>query len=657
MRYLIALAFSILTCTIKSQVLPADTIPAIIRVNSDSTKIKFGATLRELRQISGAPVPFYTYFWEFGDGNFSFEKEPFHCYTDTGTYNIRMYATNNYDDGKPPPTRPKKIKVDKQQPAQYANNNYFKSGGSIQLKTNRMPKPAEEMVLIIGYRNKPEWNVSNLSGKLALMYNEKQFKQNNFALNDARSHHNEQKTEINTLLTYVPVKKTVEDDWKQKGGPGQIEIFKTDENSKVLKDKTDLFRNTEAWKFENLKQGEERFMFISLNTTPEMLQDTNAVVTISAVFIPDDPLIEHEITDLQLQIVASHDPNKMMLKNRRMNYRFTGKKRELNYKVRFQNTGEGPAKKVAIGVRSAGILDLSTLKVSGSQPKCIPCDSAYANQSCLDTVVTRDSVEFIFRNIYLPGVKQKGVSDLDSTMGYVEYTVKFKKKPKKVPFDSQAAIVFDKNEPIYTNRSVGRFKPGLSPAIIAVYGSQVNNPKSVALGNRNFGLGASIAPFAPHRKYLQWEIYVNSFNESETYLGRKNGGDTVINRIAYKIDYREGFQKTKIASIDVVPAQLRYNINSFMGIGAGALVSVNISTSKEKIKNFYVQSYNGQVAETTVLSSSENEDIKGFDQWKTTLFADVQLGRVRVGPSLGLRYLHTLNVNDRRLSTYLTWKF
>lgn len=655
MKQLITALFLLFWFSGNAQVNPADTIPAVINVNQENSTLRFNASLRDLRQIAGTPLPFYTYFWEFGDGNFSFEKEPSHSYRDTGTYDVRVYATNNYDDGKPPPTKPKKLSVPKAAPVSYASTaSFFKSGGSVELKTNRMPKPAEETVLLVGYRNKQEWNIPNLSGKIAILYNEKQFKQDNFKLNEIRKYHNEQPSSFSSLMAYIPLKKTEEEDWKQKGGPAIIEKLKPDEHSRVIKDKTDLFRNSDVLKFANLKQGEERFMFLSLNTTPEMLQDTNAVVTISALFIPDDPLLEHEILDLQLQIVASHDPNKMMLKNRRMNYRFTGKKRELSYKVRFQNTGEGPAKKIAIGIRTADVLDLSTIKITDSQPKCIPCDSAYANQSCLDTIVSKDSVQFVFRNIYLPGVKQKGVSDLDSTMGFIAYSVKFKKKPKKLPFDSQAAIVFDKNEPIYTNRSVGRFSPGLSPGIILGYGSQVGN-KDIKLGNNDFSLGFSLSPYAPHRKYFQVELYMSSFNATETYLGQTKGGrDTVIDNVGYIIASRDEFMKSKVLTIDAVPAQLRYNLNSFVGFGAGAMVSVNINTTNERRQDINLQNANGV---NLVVNSVQKEASERFNQWKTTLFADVQLGRVRVGPSLGIRYLHSLNSNDSRISTYLTWKF
>src|SRR5258706_5065831 len=82
-----------------------DSIPPEIRVEEKGDSVHFSSSLRPLRQIAGAPSSFYTYFWELGDGRFSFEKEPLYSYRDTGLYQVRLYATNNYDDGKAHPTR------------------------------------------------------------------------------------------------------------------------------------------------------------------------------------------------------------------------------------------------------------------------------------------------------------------------------------------------------------------------------------------------------------------------------------------------------------------------------------------------------------------------------------------------------------------------
>lgn len=119
MKQLITALFLLFWFSGNAQVNPADTIPAVINANQENSTLHFNASLRDLRQIAGAPLPFYTYFWEFGDGNFSFEKEPSHSYRDTGTYDVRVYATNNYDDGKPPPTKPKKLSVPKATPVSY----------------------------------------------------------------------------------------------------------------------------------------------------------------------------------------------------------------------------------------------------------------------------------------------------------------------------------------------------------------------------------------------------------------------------------------------------------------------------------------------------------------------------------------------------------
>ena len=108
-----------------------DTAAAEINPQIENNLVKFGASLRPLRQIAGAPASFYTYFWEFGDGSYSFEKEPMHVYKDTGNYDVRLYATNNYDDGKKPNTRPRRVRVNNRSNlAQYKSPAFFSGEGS-----------------------------------------------------------------------------------------------------------------------------------------------------------------------------------------------------------------------------------------------------------------------------------------------------------------------------------------------------------------------------------------------------------------------------------------------------------------------------------------------------------------------------------------------
>ncbi|HTM97169.1 MAG TPA: hypothetical protein VL088_00425, partial [Pedobacter sp.] len=52
-----------------------------------------------------------------------------------------------------------------------------------------------------------------------------------------------------------------------------------------------------------------------------------------------------------------------------------------------------------------------------------------------------------------------------------------------------------------------------------------------------------------------------------------------------------------------------------------------------------------------------NELKKNFTDANVSFFADVQLGLVRVGPSIGFRYLFDPKTNNNRMATYVTWKF
>lgn len=666
-KLLTTILFCLCLTTLKAQVLPSDTIPTVIHYKTENGITKFTSELRPLRAIAGAPAPFYTYFWEFGDGGFSFEENPSHVYTRYDSIMVRLFATNNYDDGKRPPTRPKPIvrppatpKPAATKPMLASNGGYnlFKMGGNIEMKTNCMPKPGDDMMLVLGYRNKAENGQQNLNGTIAILYNDVEFSNNNFELAAARTYHNEKKSELKPLLNTAFLNKKTQEPVYYASLDHHLNISPAEKV--LLKDQAKAFRSQQSWKFEDLQQNEERFVFMHFKTTPEMLKDTNAVVRISGAFIPDNPLVETEFFNLELQIVASHDPNKMVLQKSRMNYRLTGKNRELTYKVRFQNTGKGPAKKIDVGVNISEVFDPSTLKVVSTKPEVKSCDSAYANQSCLKTLFRADSVHFVFTNIYLPGTQQKGVNDADSTQGFVEYKIKFKEKPPKLPIKSGAAIVFDKNEPIYTNRAVGRFKMGLSPGIIVGYGFPFQTDNGNYLSNRNVVVGATLSPYASHRYYWQAELYFNSFNE-RTYqvtLETEIRKDTVINNVAYQIMDKQLYKTTRVATINAVPLQMRYNVHKYVGVGAGALVAIDLYNRTFNELRYKLRSTNANGTTTDIDLNRAMDEVKdSFSEVSASFFADIQLGLVRVGPALGLRYIYDPKTNNNRMTTYVSWKF
>ena len=181
-----------------------DTTAAKVNLRINDNEVSFSSELRALRQVAGAPETFYTYFWEFGDGTFSFKEQPRHIYKDTGLYQVRLFATNNYDDGKPPPTRPKPTRVNRTRPiyASNDNNSFFKQGGAIEMKVNRMPKPDEDMVLIMGYQN--ENTGTAMGGSLILFYNEKEFKAKSFNLEEERIYNNETRSSLSSVVAFAP---------------------------------------------------------------------------------------------------------------------------------------------------------------------------------------------------------------------------------------------------------------------------------------------------------------------------------------------------------------------------------------------------------------------------------------------------------------------
>lgn len=639
-----------------------DTTTAEINPSIEDSKVKFGSVLRPLRQVAGAPAAFYSYFWEFGDGTYSFEREPEHLYRDTGTYDVRLYATNNYDDGKKPRTKARRIKVGSKTKAMLAANRppaFFTDNGALEMKTNQMAKPGDDMVLLIGYRN-TAGTATPASGSIMLLYNEKQFSSNSFDIAEARSYHREKQISLDSLMACAPAgyglmatQEPERSGWFTAGAGEMPGLPDRQPLLQFLKTEMSLFRQNSIWRVNDMQKGEERFLFVSLNTLPEMIKDTNAVVTLTGLFIPDDPALEIEKFDLELQIVASHDPNKMMLKNHKMNYRFTGKNKDIVYKVRFQNTGKGPARKVAVTVYLPGVMEATTVELTDMKPKCTWCDSAYENQSCIDTLITKDSIQFIFKNIYLPGMQQEGVSDPDSTTGFIKYRLRFGKM-QKTSFTSNASIVFDRNEPIYTNRSVGKFKKGISPGIILGYGRALGN-KDVDAGRNSYVIGATLSQYHPHKKYFQWELFLQQYEARKRLFSRVENRDTAIDGTVYKMNYREAFVKIKILSFEAVPVEFRYNFSSFFSAGAGMAVSGEISrVSSSVIKAELVQPATGSV---TLLKAEGSKTTRSFAVWRAAPFIDIQFGRVRTGPLAGIRLSQYVNPSQPRLFFYTAWKF
>ena len=645
-----------------------DSIPAEIRVEERGDSMHFSSRLRPLRQIAGAPAAYYSYFWELGDGRFSWDTDPVYAYRDTGVYQVRLYATNNYDDGKAPPTRPRPVKIKKKTGGRDAwASHFFRGNGDIEMRINRYPKPGEDFVTVIGYRIQGN---DSIGGSIVLFYNERQFGQEGFALADKRFYNHEDSSTWQSLLAGLETRQSVlagrsehrRTGWgavdadREAGSPevGDAEEAFSDDNmdftgqaQSMLRSLDNTYSKHTVLHFPPIKHGEEKFVFMDMNTLPGMLQDTNATVGFSAMLIPDDPALSPEVCQIDMQIVASHDPNHFLLKSRRINYRFMKKNKELAYRIEFQNTGNGPTRNISIGVGIPKQLDPSSVSLKAMRPFCRPCDSVHDGGSCIVTIHRNDSVFFVFRNIYIPGLQQEAISDKDSTTGYIEYTARFLKKPKKIPFSTQAAIVFDKHTPIITNKATARYIKGLSPGFMVGYSVLPGNGGYSATGPLQFGY--IMAPYAPSRPYFQVEAFVGLLQQDAfTSAVVKDQQDTLIGGLPFVVTGRQEKTTTQRNSFEITPLHYRYNLSDWFGIGGGAMAQINISEQTTVENTIYFTTQTLPLKVMTAATTAKSA-VRWLGSWNAAPFVDLQLGRVRHGPVLGIRYIRLLtgDIRDR----------
>ncbi|WP_277017177.1 PKD domain-containing protein [Flavobacterium lindanitolerans] len=650
-----------------SQTKPKDTITrkAIIGFDQKGNKVSFKPETPPLIQIAGAPPANYTYFWELGDGHYSKEKEPKHTYKKKGDKTVRLAVTNNYDNGKPPATRPKTVAVTELSETDYQDIASIEQHDGFLLQKNREPIPDEEIIVVMSYQNLKDYSTN---GKLYLFYNDKQFKDDNFGIPETRAYENE-KEKLEENYAFV-------DDYDKHEtylasnanaffrNPKNIEDLENLEET--LEQSKALYRNSKVFEFDSLAPKQTRNLFFTFRTTPEMIKDTSATLTIRGVFVPDRNYKNHKVKNLEMEIVTSHDPNKMSSNGFFMNYRLVRFK-TLNFKTRFQNDGEGPARKIKLETDVPDIFDKSTLKIVDMYPKCEICPkNEEVNYSCLDTIVLKNQIHFTFKNIYLPGSNQKNVMEKDSTKGFVKYSLKFGKDFHKVKTKSRTAIIFDKNEPIITNYAVTRFSPGISIGVRTGYNyfPDQENPKS-------YFLGATISPYKSYRWYLQSELYYNymessSSSASDPVLTQISPPLVLSNGTVLDVAYvqKENSQKTVRNLAEVVPVSLRYNLNNYIGFGLGPQFSVALDETMENnsITRYFQPLFNNpdgprrgeEVARDT---KTEKTKTKAFEKMQSNVFADVTFGFSRIGPSLGARYVWSFENDFSHWQFYAIWKF
>ncbi|MBF4492211.1 PKD domain-containing protein [Flavobacterium sp. MR2016-29] len=598
--------------------------------------------------IAGAPKPSYSYLWELGDGHYSKEATPKHVYKNKGTYTTRLAVTNNYDNGKPPATRPKKVAVNDITDTDYKDIASIADQNGFAIIKNCDPIPEQEMVVVVSYQNLENYVVS---GKLYLFYNEKQFKSNNFELIDFRTYANEREVKENSIASADDLEDS-KNYLASAENPMQFKKYRNTTSEEDLDasllDANKTYHNVSILEFDDQNPSETRNVFYTFKTTPEMIKDTSATVTMRGIFVPNRSYKNHKIKNLEMEIVTSHDPNKMGSNGSFMNYRLVRFKR-VNFKTRFQNNGEGPARMIRLETDVPDMFDKKTFQIEDMYPKCPICPKGEEpTVSCLDTIIKQKQIFFTFKNIYLPGSEQKNVQEKDSTKGFVKYSMKFAEDFHKVKTKSRTAIIFDKNEPIITNYATTRFLPGISIGAKAGYNFYPDLEKSTS-----YFVGATISPFKSYRFYWQAE-WVNALNKYESAA-------TVVDGSVVSPNGVKQFQRTTTTTENKnvnweIPVLIRYNINNYIGVGAG--IQANFDVSSEQNLTRKIETFEGGTDQFLMDTRTESSSVKNsFVNLKTGLLFDLTAGFARIGPSLGARYVINFEQNFNYFQFYGIWKF
>ncbi|URM38078.1 DUF7619 domain-containing protein [Flavobacterium anhuiense] len=614
----------------------------------NGNQVSFKPETPPLIPIAGAPKPSYSYLWELGDGHYSKEAEPKHVYKNKGTYTARLAVTNNYDNGKPPATRPKKVAINDITDTNYKDIASIPDQNGFAIIKNCDPIPEQEMVVVVSYQNLENY-VS--SGKLYLFYNEKQFKHNNFELSDFRTYAGEREVKENLVAST--------DDLNDSNtflasaeGTSKTKKYRnttTEEDLEAsLSDANKTYHNVSILEFDDANPGETRNVFYTFKTTPEMIKDTSATVTMRGIFVPNRSYKNHKVKNLEMEIVTSHDPNKMGSNGSFINYRLVRFKR-VNFKTRFQNNGEGPARKIRLETDVPDMFDKKTFQIESMYPECPICPKGEEpTVSCLDTIIKQKQIIFTFKNIYLPGSEQKNVHEKDSTKGFVKYSMKFGEDFHKVKTKSRTAIIFDKNEPIITNYATTRFLPGISIGAKAGYNFYPDLDKSTS-----YFVGATLSPFKSYRFYWQveWENALNQYdskvNVSEEFNTNANGTRQLVRTTTATENKNINWE---------IPVLIRYNINNYIGVGAG--IQANVNVYSEQNQTITVDTFEGDKENFLISSTTSSNTIKNnFSGFKTGLLFDLTAGFARIGPSLGARYVINFEQNFNYFQVYGIWKF
>ncbi len=193
---------------------------------------------------------------------------------------------------------------------------------------------------------------------------------------------------------------------------------------------------TARWRIDSLRPYETRVIDIEITMPTEQSTGELMLFDYSVEIDSMNNTIYTEDKNYESLVLCSFDPNdKLVTPMGEQEEHYSLIDGELKYTVRFQNTGNAPAIDVRILDTLDMQLDLSSFRVTNSS---FP----------VNTTIDDRSVEFYFRNIYLPD----SLSEPLLSNGFVSYTINAMSDIENFEvIENKADIIFDFNPPIVTN--------------------------------------------------------------------------------------------------------------------------------------------------------------------------------------------------------------
>jgi uncharacterized repeat protein (TIGR01451 family) len=232
--------------------------------------------------------------------------------------------------------------------------------------------------------------------------------------------------------------------------------------------------NVLTWNYTNLQLFDFKNINITLKTLVTATLNSTAITTANSTITgatDANPLNNSDTT--RITVRGSYDPNDKQVDKTAIKTVTSIATTPLTYTIRFQNTGNADAIRVEVVDSLPKKLDITSIEMLGAS-------HPYELKIVSDSGKVKDFtvVKWVFDNIYLPD----STTDEKGSHGFVKFRIKNDTKKMGLTVDSifnKAAIYFDFNPPIFTNRVRTLFSPTVATTELKDLGLSVfPNPTS-----------------------------------------------------------------------------------------------------------------------------------------------------------------------------------